>query len=213
MTHPPSKRELLFCPFCREAFVGETTCPSDELNLVRWEELPETAEATSSPEATLGATRESPVPLMSPALGRGWVAIGAIVALAGWMLPFAARVGGREVSASGMQLAMTQAPNLWSTALAAMAVLAIVARRRTAAALQAARVVVPVLAVMMLAAAGYSAWRILLGAQAQSVAVRFEVGAYAVALGGVLTAIAGVRLGRQPAKTRRRVRNVGGHEA
>ena len=69
MMHMP---EVLFCPFCGEAFEGETRCPEHELLLLPWTELPRKPRAADAHAA---------LPWYSPRAGRGGVFAGACIAL------------------------------------------------------------------------------------------------------------------------------------
>jgi len=137
--------QVLFCPFCREAHEGQTHCPEHELPLVPFFELPSERKGPAADEV---------LPLWAPILGRGWVASGAIATLLSFaVLPLAVVEGPVPMGGTMLRLALTTTPKLWLIPAAAAAQLAVLYRRRTPAAMRAARVVVPLVALIPGAAA------------------------------------------------------------
>jgi hypothetical protein len=182
---------VLFCPFCRESFEGETVCPEHELGLVPWSELPK-------PE------RPDDVPLAqwSPALGRGALAAGAIGTLLAFLVaPLASTEGVLHMSGSMLKLATHGSPKLWLVMMGALAQLAVLMRRRTPLALRRARVAALIVALVPLLAAGW-AFRTAQEATAQlaareggAIVVRLDLGGYALIACALLSCIGALRLG------------------
>ncbi|MEM9862721.1 MAG: hypothetical protein AAF938_13955, partial [Myxococcota bacterium] len=85
----------LFCPFCGESFEGRSTCPEHDIPLVDFEELQRT-------RAVAPPNEHEALPAHSLALGRGFVAVGALLFLTGFFLPFARAAG---VETTGFALA------------------------------------------------------------------------------------------------------------
>ena len=114
---------VLFCPFCRECFEGETECPDHELALVPFEKLPR-------PPARLPSDDE-PVGPLEPRYGRAWFGGGAVLILVGFFVPtLVIADGARATSFSLLDLASTKATNLWTVPAAAVAGLGMLARVR-----------------------------------------------------------------------------------
>jgi hypothetical protein len=138
--------QVLFCPFCREAFEGDQRCPEHELDLVTWAELPR----ASVPQLT----DDYALPWPSGQLGRGWVAGGAALVLLAFIgLPLAGVEGPLRMGGSMLMLAVASTPKLWLVPAAAWAELAILYRRRTPASMRGARVAVALVAFVPLLAA------------------------------------------------------------
>src|ERR1700741_1529616 len=105
--------QVLFCPFCREAFEGDQRCPEHELDLVTWAELP---------RAVPQLTDDYALPWPSLRLGRGWVAGGAAVALFAFVaLPLAGVDGALRMGGTMLMLAVASTPKLWLVPAAAWA--------------------------------------------------------------------------------------------
>ncbi len=189
--------EVLFCPFCGEAFEGLTHCPEHELGLLPWAQLPGAAER-ALPE------RES-LAWFSPRLGRGWVAASALL----WLLAFAALPlgnvsGSLHMGGSMLQLALRGTPRLWLLPVAAWAELAILYRRRSPHALRGARLAVVLVGCVPLLSAvstWFSARRavaLLAARDGQQLQLHVGSGLYAVALASLPLIVAGLRLGVPP---------------
>ena len=69
---------VLFCPFCRESFEGEKTCPEHELTLVSFDRLGPDPE---DPELLPEVIDQQPVAMLALGYGRGWVLFGAVLNL------------------------------------------------------------------------------------------------------------------------------------
>jgi hypothetical protein len=192
--------QVLFCPFCGEAFEGATSCPEHELALVPWRELPQPAHEPPADE---------PLSWFSPRLGRGLVALGAGVLLMAFAaLPLARVEGALQMGGTMLALAIGGTPRLWLVPAAAWAELAILYRRRTPSAMRGARLAVALVALVP-AVACFWAW---LGARAavalladgtqQELHLRPASGAYAVAFAVALLLAGAVRLGRASRRPR-----------
>jgi hypothetical protein len=137
--------QVLFCPFCREAFEGDQRCPEHELDLVTWTELP---------RAVPQLTDDYALPWPSPRLGRGWVAGGAALLLVAFIaLPLAGVEGALRMGGTVLMLAIASTPKLWLVPAAAWAQLAILYRRRTPAGMRGARLAVALVSCVPLLAA------------------------------------------------------------
>jgi len=189
--------DVLFCPFCGEAFEGETRCPAHELRLVPWRELPRRERAAPDDDAELAWS--------SPRLGRGPVAFGAGLALLAFaILPLARVEGALQMGGSMLVLALSGTPKLWLVPAAAWAQLAILYRRRSPAAMRSARLAVALVACVPLLTCvwtwlgAHEAVSLLAERTRQDLHMRPALGAYAIAL-AVLAMLAGaIRLGVAP---------------
>jgi hypothetical protein len=189
----------LFCPFCRECFEGEAVCPEHELPLVSFDRLPARRES-DEPAA------DEPVEAHDPRFGRLEVMLGAALLLLGPALPFISLRGEPVRMVTGYELALHRALNLWSVPLVAMVLFSVLARRRTPAAMQGARLVIPLLALFAAGSTIYTLTRVLRGAEqlpgpAGAATVTVEWGVYVAAAGVLLTLAGGARFG---ARWRRR---------
>jgi hypothetical protein len=135
----PAAEAVLFCPFCRESFEGQTQCPSHGLLLVPFRELPPEHDEAKD-------TRR--LPRLHLGYGRGWVLAFALLTLAAFFLPVASLSGQMEVTNSMLELARGRATRLWLVPLAACAQLVVLHRRRSLAGMRGARAVALVFAVL-----------------------------------------------------------------
>jgi hypothetical protein len=185
--------DVLFCPFCGEAFEGETRCPAHELLLVPWGDLPRSERALPDDEK---------VPWPSPRLGRGYVAFGAgLTLLAFAVLPLARVEGALSMGGSMLRLALGGTPKLWLVPAAACAQLAILYRRRSPASMRSARLAValvacvPVFACVWTWVGADAAVTVLAERLGQKLHMRPGLGAYAIALAVAAMLVGAVRLG------------------
>jgi hypothetical protein len=184
---------VLFCPFCGEAFEGETHCPEHELRLLPWAALPRAAAKLSEHE---------PLPWHSPQLGRAWTAMGAaLVLLAFVVLPLARVDGALHMGGSMLQLALAGTPRLWLVPLAAWAELLILYRRRTPRAMRGARLAamligcVPGLIVLSTWLATRQAVALLAERMQAHLLLHLGAGAYAIWLATLPLLVGASRLG------------------
>ena len=126
-----SESPILFCPFCREAFEGETRCPSCDVELVALRELGALAAAAAPDDA--------PLSVWSPKRGRGVLGFGALLTLIAFFCPFATLDGDRRVTNTLYTLARGRSLRLWLVPLAAFALLLMLYRRRTGPSMRGAR--------------------------------------------------------------------------
>jgi hypothetical protein len=187
---------ILFCPFCGEAFEGEARCPAHELELVPWSALPKNRAVPADDE---------PLVWPSPRLGRGYVASGAAVALLAFVaLPLARVDGDQQMGGAMLALALHGTHKLWLIPAAAWAQLAILYRRRTPAAMRAARLAVALVACVLPLSAlwTYAAVRdavsLLAQRTGQDLYLHVASGAYALALAFVAMLAGSLRLGSAP---------------
>jgi hypothetical protein len=189
--------EVLFCPFCGEAFEGEALCPEHELELLPWNRLPRKPRA---------ADADAALAWYSPRSGRGSVFAGAAIALLAFAaLPLARVDGALKLGGSMLALALHGTPQLWLVPAAAAAEVLILRRRTTPLAMRGARVAVALVGFVP-AIAGYWTWlraRSAVAALAEQRGLDLPLvpaaGAYALALASVLLIAGAVRLGATPA--------------
>lgn len=184
---------VLFCPFCAEAFEGLDRCPTHELALVPFRQLPR-ARVPDDARVALG----------SPTLGRGALFAGALGTLIAFFCPLVRLSGQVEVQNSLRELASGRAPRLWLVPAAAVAVLSILARRRTPAGMRGARLALFLISLLpsglvlfTLAGAGAAAQRMAeqLGAR---IFVHFGAGAWLTWLAAIPLLWGSARFGVPP---------------
>ena len=185
--------DVLFCPFCRESFEGEQTCPEHELPLVPFFDLPKQAAPVDE---------HARVAWYSPALGRGPVAAAAFGTLAAFLfLPLAGVDGPTQMGGTMLRLAREGTPKLWLVPSAAAAMLLILARRRSRVGLRGLRVLIPLLAcvpplVVFWSWLGVEAAVVLMAARTgQDLAPRLGSGASLVLIAALPALVFGLRLG------------------
>ena len=184
----------LFCPFCRECFEGETHCPDHELGLVSFEDLP------PDPTAARPPRDDEELVLHEWRHGRGIVLAAALTMLVGFAMPFLHAVEGeRQVTESAFALSL-RAPILWMVPGVAVAMVFILMRRRTVAALRGVRLAVPVLCVLAGSSMAYTVWRAFRLAEltAEDMTLTVQPGLYVMAAGCIVGMLGGTRLGSVP---------------
>lgn len=194
-----ARDEVLFCPFCQESFEGERVCPDHELVLVPFEELPSARRADA-------AEQDEPLAPYDPRYGRGLLFVGVVVTLAGFILPFATTAMGDEsLTLTGFELAARR-PILWALPFVCMAMIVVLALRRSPAAMRGARLAVPMLALLAGMSVAFGVWVVRSFAQERrqtwgmQVEVVIEPGVWVMVAGLVLCIVAGLRLGRAPSR-------------
>lgn len=190
---------ILFCPFCRECFEGETRCPEHELALVPFEKLPRTAEdlAAEIPR------EDEDVSAFDGRFGRGFVAGGALLFLISFAMTFVdISVQGDATGFSGFEAASERAPNLWTVPFVGALLVAILVRRRSLPKMRGARLSVLLLGLAPLFAIGYSYLRVLEGAAmlsaspgASAMNVTPGLGIFVAAAGTLVVAYGARKLG------------------
>lgn len=185
--------QVLFCPFCREAFEGDQRCPEHELDLVTWSELP---------KAVPQLTDDYSLPWPSARLGRGWVAGGAALLLFAFVtLPLAGVDGALRMGGTMLMLAVASTPKLWLVPAAAWAQLIILYRRRTPAGMRSVRLAVALVACVPLLAAvmtwfdASAALELIERRRQVDLHLRPAAGAYVIAASAVTMLWGAVRLG------------------
>lgn len=184
-TEPPEDGPIAFCPFCGEGFEGMTECPEHDLTLVPIDRLPRRNRLSTASF------------FLDPRLGRGPVLLGAFLVLIGFAAPM---VIAGEVRATGIEVALDGAVNLWLTPGAALAILAVLFARRARSPLRQAR-----LAVLGLAVGGslpllYTCRRVVWMAEARGAIVDWRWGLVLLVVGLALAAVGSARLGVSPAE-------------
>jgi hypothetical protein len=192
--------DVLFCPFCGEAFEDETRCPAHELRLVPWNELPAGERAASDENREL--------PWTSLRLGRGFVATGAALTLLAFALPLARVEGAVPMGGSMLVLALGGTPKLWLVPAAAWAQCAILYRRRSPIAMRSARLAValvacvPVLACVWTWLGAREAVSLLAASTRQDLHLRPAPGAYTIGLAVASMLVGALRFGIDARRTR-----------
>ena len=185
--------QVLFCPFCGEAFEGETQCPEHELALLPWQAVTRQTRARRDDES---------LAWYSPRVGRGLVFAGVALMVAAFaLLPLARVDAAIKMGGSMLALSLHGAPRLWLIPIAAWAELVILRRRTTPVSMRRARVAVAFVALVPLVAMLW-AWSgireavALLGAQnGTQLPLLVGSGAYAVASASALLLAGALRLG------------------
>jgi hypothetical protein len=196
----PEPKPLLFCPFCRECYEGQTECPEHELALVPFHKLPreEDPEAPPPYDQRLGP--------FDPRFGRGLIMGGIVLSLVGFLMPLlqlATSTQSREWS--GLEIAASRAPNLWTIPFVAATFAWFLARRRTPIAMQGARLAGVVVALAPLVSLAYTLVRIhihvahLVERTGRAMSVSLEYGVVVIALGALLLFVGSLRFGVLPA--------------
>lgn len=185
--------QVLFCPFCGEAFEAQTRCPEHELQLVSWHALTERSRPVSETEQ---------LPWQTVRLGRGWLAAGAALTLLAFVaLPVAEVDGALQMSGSMLRLALQRAPKLWLVPAAAVAQLMFLHRRRSPRSLKEARLAsalvacIPTLAVTFTWLGARDAVALLADRLQQPLETHIGTGAAVVGLAGAVMLIGALRLG------------------
>ena len=185
---------VLFCPFCREPFEGLSQCPTHDLELVPFRQLP--ADQEEQDDAAL--------PVASPRMGRGLLVVGAALTLLAFFLPLASLSGQLSASSSLYALARTRERLLWLVPMSGFAQLVVLRRRRTPRELRGSRVFVLMCALLpsvsvLYSVLGVRAAAALLTARMQT-AVDMHVGAgsWLTWLAALPMLLAGAHLGVHP---------------
>jgi hypothetical protein len=185
--------DVLFCPFCGEAFEGESRCPEHELALLPWTELPRKARVADAHAA---------LAWYSPRAGRGSVFAGAGIALLGFfLLPLARVDAALKLGGSMLTLALHGSPRLWLVPAAAAAELLILRRRTTPIAMHRARLAValvgavPAITALWTWSGARQAVALLGEARGEELPLVPAAGAYALALASILLIAGAARLG------------------
>ncbi len=192
----PDGGRLLFCPFCRECFEGEETCPSHELALVDFQDLPKQAHEHEMPGW------DEDVDPWDVRFGRGWLALGAVLLVVGFFLPLASGlVEDTAVSWTGYQVATGPAGNLWTVPFVAAMFVYFLLKRRTPVKMMGSRLVAVVLSIAPALSLGYSILNVQRGVARMHGALALEWGAgvYVIAVACVLLLVGSFRFGVLPA--------------
>lgn len=182
-----------FCPFCREPFEGLSECPDHGVPLVAWDELL---------VRDRGRVPGPDEPLAGHDLrfGRGFVVVGALLVVAGWLLPAVVDGFRGGVETSGYRLWGLQADYLIVLPASALVAFYAVFSRRTRRTLAAARLAIFGALLLDLAALAVAAVHVLRYAERlRSVGEHGDVtpgvGAYVTLVGLALAAYGTFRLG------------------
>lgn len=185
---------VLFCPFCRECFEGEETCPEHELVLVPFVELPE-----AKRRAQVGEGER--VGSWDLGYGRGYVFLGSALMFIGFLGSFVRSNLGGGAQATGLELASTVAVNLWVVPCVATSLVAILMRRRTLGEMRGARVALPLVAMTAGASLVLTFYKVHTAAAMIAERVGEEIvidvlwGVWVVALGVLVAIYGGARAG------------------
>ena len=193
----PARETVLFCPFCGDAFEGQTLCPEHELALVPWQQLPRAKQA-DPPEVAL--------PWFSPRLGRAWLAAASALGVLAFVALPLGRVTGANMGGTLLQLALHGAHKLWLVPAASMTLLALLHRRRSPREMRAARVAA-LFTVAVAPAATLWAWsttrtavELLAARTGQPLAPELAIGGYTVLLALIPGLVGALTLGGRTEK-------------
>jgi hypothetical protein len=198
-THERGGRPLLFCPFCKECFEGETVCPEHELALVPFDALPREDDRGAIP------AHDEPIGLLDPRFGRGLVMLGVALSIVGFVMPVLSVVTDtRSQIWSGFEAATGRAPNLWTIPFVAATFVWMLARRRTPIAMRGARLAGIVFALAPLVSLAYTVTKVRAGAAEQAAAsgralsIGVEAGVWVIAAASLLCLAGSAVLGVLP---------------
>jgi hypothetical protein len=190
---PPSEStHVLFCPFCREAFEGAALCPDHDIELIAFDKLPQAPRPLPAPDETLEVTEFR--------FGRGLVALGALMTLAGFVGPFAVLEGVETTVWTSSALASSALPSLWTVPIVAGVAIWLLVLRRTLERMRGARLVLPFFALFIpiVVAIDYiklEKWAEKQGSTLYPIVVTPSWGAILQVVGACVVMIAGFRLG------------------
>ena len=189
-----SASAVLFCPFCREPFEGLSQCPTHDLELVAFRDLP----ADEAEEDDL------PLPAASPRLGRAPLLVGAALTLLAFFLPLASLSGQFSASSSLFALARTRNTLLWLVPMSALSQVIVLRRRRTPRELRGSRVFVlfcallPSVSVTITVLGVRGAAQLLSERMQSTVEMHLGAGAWLIWLATLPMLYAGAKLGVHP---------------
>lgn len=187
---------MLFCPFCREAFDDVQRCPAHDVELVTLRELGQLSAARLSDDQRL--------PWWSVQCGRGWVGLGAVGTLVAFFCPFGRLVGDVAVSNTLLTLARGRALRLWIVPVAVLALLLMLVRRRTPAAMRGARLASLLMSWLPSAVVAFTWYGASAAAEAMAtrqggpVLFQLGIGSWLVFASGVVLSVGSLRLGARP---------------
>jgi len=188
---------ILFCPFCRECYEGESRCPVHELPLVEFVDLPKMAHERRLPGY------EEDVDPWDTRFGRGWLALGVVFVAVGFLMPFAsATVDDQEVTWSALDLATGPSRAMWTIPFVGVLYVWLLIRRRNVLAMLGARLVALSLSVAPVLAAGYSMvhmWRGIENLHGGGL-LEWGMGIPVMAAGSILLMFGAMRFGVMPSR-------------
>ncbi len=188
----PSEPRLLFCPFCRECYEGETHCPEHELELVEFAALPRQAHERE-------VRWDEPVAPWDVRFGRLEIALGVVAAALGFFaLPMAiGSFDDQPVSWTALAIASSRAPNLWTVPFVAGLFVVFLYRRRTPVQMRGARLAGVLLSLMPLVALGYSLWNVQRGVRDThgALALDWGPGVWVIGAASALFLVGSLRFG------------------
>jgi len=190
---------MLFCPFCKEGFDDAERCPHHDVELITLRALGQLSAARVPDDQRL--------PFWSPKLGRGMLLTAALGTLLAFFCPFGQLLGEVTVSNTLFTLARGRAVRLWVVPLAALAMLLMLFRRRTPAAMRGARLsalfvsVLPSAVVLITWLGASKAADVMATSSGGEIKFRLGLGSWFVFVSSALALIGSPRLGVQP-KTR-----------
>jgi hypothetical protein len=197
---PERDDQLLFCPFCKECFENATVCPDHELPLVPFDALPKAKHR--------GARDDDALAMHDLRFGRGLLAASFALIFVGFMLPMITTTLEHASTVNGFEVASRVAPNFWAVPLVGAAFVSILFRRRTPRKMRGVRLAIPVLGIIGATSLAFTLHRIFEGAEkmseryGQDVVVSMEPGVWVMALGLLLSIVAGFRFGVTPEERR-----------
>lgn len=184
----PEGDPVLFCPFCRECFEGERTCPDHGLPLVPFDKLPSLRRLPAWDE---------PLALWDGRFGRGLGAAGALAALVAFVSPLATGARGEQQwSYTVAAAAAGPAPNLWVVPFTAVVFAWVLLRRRTRKDLRAVSTAAMLLSLMPVLSLVYSLRNMFRGAAEMGLTLHPAAGAWLIGLSSALLLVGSVCMAR-----------------
>ena len=187
---------MLFCPFCKEGFDDLVRCPHHDVELVSLRVLGQLSAARVPDDQRM--------PWWSPKLGRGFLLSSALLTLLAFFCPFGELLGDVTVSNTLFTLARGRALRLWVVPMAALALLFMLFRRRTPAAMRGARLsalfvsCLPSAVVLITWFGARRAAEVMATSSGGELEFRLGLGSVLVLGSGALALVGSLRLGVQP---------------
>lgn len=192
---PMADGKLLFCPFCRECYEGETRCPEHDLPLVEFAALPKAAHEVYEGD-------DDPVHMLEVGRGRLLLAVASLGLLVGFLVPFIqVSHAGQTEAFTGLAAATRSAANLWSIPIAGAFFGSLLLRRRTPRQMRSARLASAFVAFVPVVSLAYSLRRVVMAAAIEGqIEVSFRAGVYVVFVSSVVALAGSLRFGGPPSE-------------
>lgn len=208
--------ELLSCPFCRELFAqGEgPRCPACDLPLVPLHQLPLSLDGQrEATELGVDPPQDQKLPFLYFRRGRGLLPGLAMVGLALFFMPWVRLSRPDEVTLSGLNLATTNAPWLWSGAVGWFLLIPLALSRRTLNEMYGVRIICTLFALLTAGEATLMLLRPPVEHSYFATGLTYTWGIYASLLVSLLGAACAARLGGSDRDLRNLPLHIVGKEA